>query len=362
MHDGTDSRQIRKIFCPHAEQCGPSVVRIRRELMQAHYALMTEKPLEGNMMKRLLLATTALGMSAGLAMADVTVGGDGRMGVVVDNDENMKLSSRVRISFTASAELDGGMTAGGSIRADNAGGGTSGTGGSVFLMGAFGKLSAGDVDPAAKAAVGHVDGVGYTGLGDLNEISYLRGAHSTDADSLNLEDPTLLYTLPKMGDVQVYASVGQQNVEGSTTAQEINGETIALGAHVELPFGDMEMMDKAWIAGALESSTDDHDAHLVVGAGVSASGFTGKLVAGTRDTDDGAQNQFAISGGYSAGQIGTTVFYADDYEMGGAEAIGAGLSWSLGGGAAIKAGVATEIGQGTDDDIRTADLGVTFSF
>ena len=100
----------------------------------------------------------------------------------------------------------------------------------------------------------------------------------------------------------------------------------------------------------------------MVGAGVSASGFTGKLVAGTRDTDDGAQNQFAISGGYSAGQIGTTVFYADDYEMGGAEAIGAGLSWSLGGGAAIKAGVATEIGQGTDDDIRTADLGVTFSF
>ena len=313
-------------------------------------------------MRKILLATTALGMSAGLAMADVTVGGDGRMGVVVDNDENMKLSSRVRISFTASAELDGGMTAGGSIRADNAGGGTSGTAGSVFLMGAFGKLSAGDVDPAAKAAVGHVDGVGYTGLGDLNEISYLRGAHSTDAGQENLEDPTLLYTQPMMGSVQVYASVGQQNVEGSTTTQEINAETFAIGAHMELPFGSMEMMDKAWIAGALESAPDDGEAHLVVGAGVSASGFTGKLVAGTVDADGGAQNQFAISGGYSAGQIGTTIFYADDYEMGGAEAIGAGLEWSLGGGAAIKAGVATEVGQGNEKDKRTADLGVTFSF
>ncbi len=31
-------------------------------------------------MKRVLLATTALGLSAGMAMADVTVSGDGRMG------------------------------------------------------------------------------------------------------------------------------------------------------------------------------------------------------------------------------------------------------------------------------------------
>ena len=333
-------------------------------------------------MKRVLLASSALCLGAGMAtaqdmemsMSSVTVGGDGRMGVVFDDDENARFSSRVRVSFALAAALDNGLTAGGSIRADNAPGGAAGTGGSIFLEGPFGRLSMGDVDPGAKAALGHVAGVGFTGLGDLNEITYTRGATA--------EDPTLQYKLPMMGPVQAYASVGMETMatgatattysvnaaEGGThqapvTAQEVSFETFSIGAKADLAFGGDA--GTAWIGGGFEGTpAEGNDGHLVVGAGVSASGFSGTLLAGTSDDAD----QFGVSAGYSAGVIGATVFYTDDTEMvnakgeRGNEALGVGLSWSLGGGASIKGGVVTDIGQNGADDARTADLGVTFSF
>ena len=318
-------------------------------------------------MKRVLLATTALGLSAGMAMADVTVSGDGRMGVVSDANDDLRFDSRIRVSFGLSAELDSGLTAGGAIRADNAGGGASGTGGNVFLAGPFGKLSMGDVDSGAKAAIGHVSGVGYRNLNDPNEITYLRNTGD--------EDPTLQYMLPKLGPVQVYASLGMADVveEGEVQAgrKEISADALSIGAKADLSIADM---GTAWIGGGFEAVTaEDEDGHLVLGAGVSASGFSGTIVAGMQgrdsvenddgDTVDRDRDQFAVSAGYSAGQMGVTVFYADDTEFDGAEALGAGFSWNLGGGASLKAGFTNWPGQEEDDeDAQTADLGVTFAF
>ena len=321
-------------------------------------------------MKRLLMATAALCLGAGTAaaqemMSGVSVSGDGRMGVVFDENEEANFSSRVRVKFALAAELDGGMTAGGSIRADNASGGASGTAGSVHLAGPFGKLAMGDVDNGAKAALGHVAGVGFTGLGDLHEVTYTRGGDP---------DPTLLYTLPMMGPVQAYASVSQEAmpdgvetaysldaegeiVQAPKTKNEISFDTLAVGAKADLAFGDM---GTAWIGAGFEGTTaEDGDGHLMVGAGASVSGFSGTILAGTSDDD----NQFGVSAGYSAGVIGATVFYTDDTDMAGNEALGLGLSWSLGGGASLVGGVVTDIAQEDGgEDIRRADLGVTFGF
>ncbi len=314
-------------------------------------------------MKRVLLATTALGLSAGMAMADVTVSGDGRMGVISDSDDDLRFSSRVRVTFTAAATLDSGLTAGGSIRADNASGGASGTAGKVFLAGPFGTLSMGDVDPGAKAAIGHVDGVGYVNQGDPNEISYQRGGGA--------EEPALQYALPMMGPVRMYASLGMAPVVEDGAVQEgrreISADTLSIGAKADLAIADM---GSAWIGGGFEASTaEDEDGHLVLGAGASVSGFSGKVVAGMQgrdageDGEDRDREQFAVSAGYSAGQMGVTVFYADDTEFGGDEAAGAGFSWSLGGGAHLKAGFTNWPGQTEGaEDRQTADLGVTFSF
>ncbi len=137
-------------------------------------------------MKKVLLATTALVLSAGFAAADVSVGGDGRMGIIgggtddtattgVD-ETDLAFTSRIRISFSASGETDAGLSFGGSVRVDNASSddqATGGTEGSVFVEGTFGKISMGDVSGAPEAAVGDLSGVGLTGLGDCNELTYL---------------------------------------------------------------------------------------------------------------------------------------------------------------------------------------------
>jgi outer membrane protein OmpU len=90
-----------------------------------------------------------------------------------DGDDDIGFTSRARVTFTFSGETDGGLSFGASFRADNSSNAANGTAGSVFLSGAFGKISMGDVDGAAVAAVGHVDGVGLTGLGDRNESSFI---------------------------------------------------------------------------------------------------------------------------------------------------------------------------------------------
>ncbi|MGY6697083.1 MAG: porin, partial [Roseinatronobacter sp.] len=133
-------------------------------------------------MKKLLLATTALTLSAGVAAADVALSGNARMGVVYDG-EDFGFNSRLRVQFTLSGETDGGLAFGGSIRADNAdgaGGGNVDTGGmtqgSVFISGEFGRLSMGDVAGAAEFIAGDLAGVGVTGLRFLNENTFLSNA------------------------------------------------------------------------------------------------------------------------------------------------------------------------------------------
>jgi len=328
--------------------------------------------MEKTAMRKVLLATTALGMGAGVAFAQdmgmdmaptVTVGGDGRMGIVSNTDEDLVFSSRVRVKFALAKELDNGLSAGGEVRADNAVGGKDGKGGSIFLSGPFGKLSMGDVTPAAKSAVDNVDGVGYTNQGDAHEIGYLRGTGA--------EDPTLLYTLPKMGPVSMFASIAVADVVEDGEVQEgrteISADTLSFGAKADLSIADM---GSAWISGGFEATpAEGEDGHLVFGAGASMSGFTGKIVAGSQsrdanaDGEDQDRDQFAISAGYSAGQMGVTVFYRDSDFKTAKEALGAGFSWSLGGGASLKAGFTNWPAQTEGaEDMQAADLGVTFSF
>ena len=163
-------------------------------------------------MKTLLISTVLLLASVSFASAEITLSGSARMGVIDDfGDDNTGFTSRARVEFSLSGETDGGLSFGASFRADNASGANSGTAGSVFVSGAFGKLSMGDVDGAANAAVGHVDGVGLTGLGDLNESTFLaNGGNDLDADgditgSNEVEDPSALYTY-SAGDLNLYIS------------------------------------------------------------------------------------------------------------------------------------------------------------
>ena len=160
-------------------------------------------------MKKILRATTMIAAFAGAASADVVTSGSARMGIA-NNGTDTFFTSRVRISFAGSGTTDGGLTFGAAMRADQNGGNgtttldlinvgpdgiagtpddfpetvvtagdTGRTNGSstVFISGAFGTLTMGDVaGGAADNLVGQVSGVGFTGLGDNNEIGFLGGS------------------------------------------------------------------------------------------------------------------------------------------------------------------------------------------
>jgi outer membrane protein OmpU len=70
-------------------------------------------------MKKLLIATTALVATAGVAAAEVTLGGNGRFGLVYEDDgvtSDTFLSYRMRVNIDASTETDSGVKFGGRIR------------------------------------------------------------------------------------------------------------------------------------------------------------------------------------------------------------------------------------------------------
>ncbi|WP_435256904.1 porin [Thioclava sp. FR2] len=309
-------------------------------------------------MKKFLLATTVLAMSATVAAAEVTVGGDGRMGVTYTEGaaNELAFTSRIRISFTASGETDGGLSFGGSIRADNAGGGAAGTAGSVFVSGAFGKLTMGDVGGAAEFAVPHVDGVGLTGLGDMNENLYLSNkrrsaaryeysagaiSFAISADNPGLDGAGVSYNL---GNV-VTGLLPTQNTYAVGVKYSTDAYTVGLG---------YETTD---IAG---TSVD----HVIIGGSATFSGITFKLAHGQADIGAATYKQTAVSASYSMDGLGLTAYYRQngvDVFGGDMKAYGVGASYDLGGGAKVVGGIAnSKVGAGASTTV--ADVGLSFSF
>ena len=298
-------------------------------------------------MKKILLATTLLAATTGFAAAEVTLSGDARMGIIsnfddavtLTTDENdLQFTSRARVKFTLSGSTDGGLEFGASFRADNAVGAKAGQAGAVFISGAFGKLSMGDVDDAANSAVGQVSGVGLTGLGDLNEVSYIGGG----------DDPTALYEY-STGDLTIYASV-----TNPTLAVSPASNTVAYSVAAKYALGDY----------TVALGYEDNDAgstHIIAGASATFGAATVKAIYGTADgIIDG--DQYAVSVDYTADALTVTAFYSslDLVGVGGVvrDAYGVGASYDLGDNASVVGGYSF-------NDTTTHgsyDLGVSMSF
>src|SRR6056297_2410726 len=120
-------------------------------------------------MRNVLFATSALISIAGTAMAEVTLIGSAEMGVThIDNgdgngtdvdgvlpgEDNTEFHNDIDVTFTLSGATDNGLTFGASIDLDEADGtAVIESSNSVFISGAFGTLSMGDVDGAYDQAL-----------------------------------------------------------------------------------------------------------------------------------------------------------------------------------------------------------------
>ncbi|MEY8097476.1 porin [Falsihalocynthiibacter sp. S25ZX9] len=332
-------------------------------------------------MKNLLIATTALVATAGVAAADISVSGDGRMGLVYDDrdtfglpgDSNIKMSSRIRIGFSASGETDNGLSFGGFIRADNSGAGSAGRAGSVFISGSFGKLSMGDVDGAAKAAVGQVSGIGYTNLSDINEITYLNSGTDVNGDGSNdtlYPTPSALYEYAA-GSTVFYVGIGQIGTQIGTVS--VPGQLLPAVGEV----GQSYSVGAKWsndngltIAGGYEATND-----------VAGTGDASDWVLGAQWTNGtwgvkgiylqgewagfGDVQQYAVSGDWTSGATTVTAFYTkkdlQDFDTT-SESYGLGAAYDLGGGATLAGGIASVSPINDADTYTVGDLGIKFNF
>ena len=311
-------------------------------------------------MKKILLASTMLVGTAGFAAAEVTLSGDGRMGITYNEafvGNEMAFNSRARVTFKMSGETDGGLSFGATFRADNAaasptvdleclfdaptpedaeecfgtaGGAVNGAAGSVFISGAFGKLSMGDVSSAAENAVGDLVGVGYTGIGDGNEMIYL----TTGDNEMALYEYSA-------GSFTGYASLGQPDNRGT-----LDETTYSVGAKYST--------DAFTVAAGYEKAGDVN--HAIIGASATFSGVT---VEGIYGKASGDFEQYGIGASYTADALTVKAYWStDNAGVGGADRdfYGIGADYALGGGAVLKGGIADF------DGTTRADLGVTFSF
>jgi outer membrane protein OmpU len=282
-------------------------------------------------MKKILLATTVLAATAGVAAADVAVSGVGRMGIASVAGGDAMFSSRIRIIFSATGETDNGLSFGASVRNDQSGVGNTANGDStVFISGAFGKITMGDVSGAADALVGQVSGVGYTSIGSLNEILYLSNAKTAALYTYSTGALTFGLGLGQTGGADQEYSVA---VKYATDAY-----TVALGYEDTGVNKETSLLGSATFSGAtLTAKFADRD---VTPVGVDSSAY-------------------ALSADYNMSGIGLTAFYANNSKFNGMNHYGVGASYDLGGGAVVKAGVV----ETQDDGLAPAlDLGIKMSF
>ncbi len=335
-------------------------------------------------MKKILLATTMLASVAGYAAADVAVSGDARMGVV-STEGNSIFESRMRIKFSGTGTTDGGLAFGGSFRAADANGANDGTKGSVFISGAFGKISMGDVDSGDEAAVGQLSSVGYEGLGSTNSISYAADGGAvglTDSwiEVGNGEGAKVLYTY-SAGALTLNASSGQLTNNEYYSSQSYGvGAAYTTGAlTLAVGYGSNELTGYINYDGGYEGSVSLTDISASVAyvmgdttvkaiyqdkeAEISYDNWTGNL---------GDAVSMGASVDHKMDALTLTAFaitteFSSDFENFDVSLnrYGVGASYDLGGGASFKAGWAEVEALSNDYEVASQsafDAGVNFSF
>jgi outer membrane protein OmpU len=287
-------------------------------------------------MKKILLATSVLALTSGVAAAEVTVSGSARMGLVYQDATNdVVFSSRVRVKFEMVGTTDGGLEFGASVRADQQGGNDNDAGAvkdglnngdsTVYVKSGAFKLTMGDVGGAADSLVGQVSGVGYGPNDALQEIDFL-GTTKT----------------------AVYA----EYTAGALTFGVGAGQTSGAG---EYNVGIKYATDAYSVALGYEDDGVGTQTSLAGSATFSAATVKVKLVDDSTNTD----LQYALSVDYALGATTLTGFYTDFGDLD-KKHIGLGAAYDLGGGASIKGGIVQQDLAGVKTTF--ADVGIVMSF
>ncbi len=274
-------------------------------------------------MKKILLASTILVGSAGIAAADIAISGDAEFGIT-DAGAGFAFSYDAGIDFTMTGETDGGLGFGAKFGIDARDAAVDDA--TVWVEGEWGKLTVGDVDTAVEAVVGGIADIGWDGLGVDDVAEALRGDGTAD----------ILYT-HTFGDISLGASFDTGDTGGTA-------DDWAVAAGYTL--GDYKV--------ALGFLNDNGTESYFVSAGATFGDFG--VNALYSDTTAGSNAAFGVDVSYTMGAIKITAAGARDSAGAGQDAFGIGASYDLGGGMSVSGGVADVAGT------TVMDLGVKMKF
>ena len=272
---------------------------------------------------------------------------------VAKTEDSTTAKNRVRIAFGLSGETDSGLEFGASIRADNAAGGNSGTGGSQYLSGSFGKISMGDLDGADEQMVGDISAMSFAGLGSHETVSYQSSDHN------------LAYEISMAGitfGVSTDVGGGSSTAMGVKWSGDLGGSTVTVGLGQSDVGGKSETSISASLGmggftGTIISSTNDNGPVVKEVTEVAAVAGTTTYVAPVAENKTPDTETMGFSLSYDINDLTITAYNKDVSTTGAKDKgySGVGVSYDLGGMVA-KAGVADVDGQ------SLMDFGVSFSF
>ena len=334
-------------------------------------------------MKKLLIATTALVATAGMAAADVKLTGYAEIGMTDAGGTNgMEMHTDMDIGFKLSGASDNGLTFGASIDLDEVSGGIASTGGSqaINVSGAFGTLTMGDTDGAMDKRNNEV--------GSLTAISDNHTGHAGYNGGSGLDSGDILRYDTSVGSFNVSASIGQDDgatnndVMGYGLSTTVGTVALSVGYQTDNSQDITAVSAKSTIGGLTvtanySEATMDATAQIdavtavpfvfsTVTGGVTAAGKKAvTLVAAV----DNSYEHTGLGLGYTVSGVNLSANYGSyDYDDGSsADGFGLAANYSLGGGATVMVGYGSGNARATNrvaaaGDVDSFSVGLGLSF
>ncbi len=297
-------------------------------------------------MKKVLLASSVLALSAGFASAEISFSGSAVMGVGDDAIDDARSILETYLTATGSGETDSGLAFGfeTTIATYDTDGGLNDDGTSAFISGAFGKLSMGSVDEADEVATfDDIGGLAGLGVDDIAE------SFTGDSDGRETHDVNYTYS----GGALTAAISARIGADGQ-------GDGYAVG--LKYDFGD------AYVGIGYNDDNVQAAAVTSLYAGGTFGAIGVKAMVSEWDPDGAGNNLNAyglhvdytvdaltLSAQYSTSELVNPISL-NDYE-----AFGIGAAYDLGGGASVVGGVA-QITDYDRDDETVWEAGLSFEF
>lgn len=297
-------------------------------------------------MKKVLLATTAVVLSAGIASAEISLSGSGRMGLTYNDNPGVgvsktQINNRFTVNIDGSMETTSGLTFGARMRIRANQGAVAATSGARVYMktGAF-ELAVGNINGAIDSMPNlYMSEVGLTALNDAGVVTTV-GFDSFASTGAGRNGIEAIYSAGAFAAHLSYSETGPNTISG-IPAPALKRAAIAVA---------YTMNDWTFALGAQDSSMIGED--LLV---LTVAGKIGDYGVGFAAADNDGSTKIAINGSATFGATTVNGFVSDD-EAGTDTGIGLGVSYDLGG-ASLMAGVERD-----NFGTTRADMGVSFSF